>query len=245
MIRKFGLIGYPLSHSFSKKYFTEKFQRENISGCLYDLYEIDSIEKLPVILSQHPELVGLNVTLPYKKQVIPFLNKLDASAEKAGAVNVIKIEGKNLTGYNSDYYGFLTTLKKLLNGSKPDALVLGSGGAASAVKACLKDLGIAYITVSRNADENSVSYENLKEPIFFNSYKLIINTSPVGMYPKESEAPEIPYQKLDSSFFLYDLVYNPLETEFMKRGKEKGASVMGGLEMLHLQAEKAWEIWNH
>lgn len=243
-MNKFGLIGFPLSHSFSKKYFTEKFESLGISEeNQYELFEIDSISKLPEIIKANAsDLVGLNVTIPYKEQVIPFLDELDEAAKEIGAVNVIKrVKGK-LVGYNSDYYGFKSTLEKFLDGAKPKALILGTGGASKAVAKALKDLGIEYKYVSRTASETILGYEQLRE--VFSEYKLIINSSPLGMYPNIDKCPDLPYDLIDGSYFLYDLVYNPEETLFMKNGREKGAKAIHGLDMLIGQAEKAYEIWN-
>ncbi|WP_020526744.1 shikimate dehydrogenase family protein [Flexithrix dorotheae] len=253
-MKKFGLIGFPLSHSFSKKYFTEKFENEKIEGCVYELYEIPEVDKLPQILLQNPELKGINVTIPYKKDVLKFLDEIDHSARKIGAVNVLKVgEFGKIKGFNSDYYGFMESLKKFIGYSeniKIKALILGYGGASLAVKTVLEDLNIDFAYVSRSAEKvrekeqvNCYTYDDLKTGVF-KDYKLIINTTPLGMSPNLDASPDIPYQELNSEYFLYDLVYNPEETVFMKKGKEKGANVKNGLEMLVLQAEKSWEIWN-
>ncbi len=241
-MRKFGLIGYPLTHSFSKKYFTDKFEREGIADCQYDLYEMaDVAESLPALL-QMPDLCGINVTIPHKQAVLPFLTRLDASAEKVGAVNVIRVEGDNsLTGFNSDYYGFRQSLEEWTAETVP-ALVLGTGGASKAVVAALNDLGIAHKMVSRTKTADNLTYDELSGQLA--EYKLIINCSPVGTYPRVDEAPALPYNELTAEHWLYDLVYNPAETLFMRRGLEQGAHVLNGHRMLILQAEKAWEIWN-
>jgi shikimate dehydrogenase len=246
-MRQFGLIGYPLGHSFSKGYFTEKFRKEDIADAAYELYPLQEIEELPQLLQQHPQLAGLNVTIPYKEQVIPFLSRLDASAEKVGAVNVIKKEGQELVGYNSDYFGFKQSLQDWVGQSLQElhALVLGTGGAAKAVGAALDDLHIPYQLVSRNADKNVLAYQELfTKKDLLHQHTLIINTTPLGMQPTTQTCPDIPYEQLDSAHYLYDLVYNPAETLFMQKGAARGARVKNGLEMLHLQAEKAWEIWN-
>jgi len=240
-MKKYGLIGFPLSHSFSKKYFTEKFEREGIVDSVYELFEIDAIEKLTRVLQENPNLKGLNVTIPYKQQVLPFLDELDESAKKIGAVNVIKIEENKLVGYNSDYYGFKNSLIDFLNGENPKAAILGTGGASKAVGQALKDLGITCQYVSRTKSDGVWDYETLDKN--FSDFKLIINTSPLGMYPKLDTCPDIPYDEIDDTYFLYDLVYNPEETLFMKKGREKGAKAIHGMEMLIGQAEKAWEIW--
>jgi shikimate dehydrogenase len=243
----YALIGYPLGHSFSKKYFTEKFEKMGLSRTHeYKLFELPDIQELPQLLKNEPNLKGLNVTIPHKQAVMPFLDGLDASAEKVGAVNVIKfMEDGRLIGYNSDYYGFKTSLEDFLsevNMSSIKALVLGNGGAGKAVVAALKDLGITYKTVSRTKSEENISYDEI--PSLIADYQLIINCSPVGTYPKSEQCPDIPYESLTENYFLYDLVYNPLETLFLQKGKEKGAKIHNGLPMLHLQAEKAWEIWH-
>jgi shikimate dehydrogenase len=251
-MKLFGLIGYPLSHSFSKKYFTEKFERENISGCEYNTYPIENINLFPKLISDNPSLCGLNVTIPYKEAVIPFLNELDETAKAVGAVNCIKIQplstnNHQLIGYNTDVYGFRQSIKPFLETQHERALILGTGGASKAVHYVLKEIGIDCYFVTRHktqdAGSKTFSYSELNENVF-KAFKLIVNTSPVGMYPNVDDAPEIPYQFITSSHLLYDLVYNPLETEFLKRGKKHGASTVNGLSMLHQQAEAAWRIWN-
>jgi shikimate dehydrogenase len=257
-MRLFGLIGYPLTHSFSKGYFTEKFEKLDISDShLYEKFEMaDVTQSLPDLIAQNPDLEGLNVTIPHKQNVIPFLNEIDDAAKRIGAVNVIKISRNtngevNLKGYNSDYYGFKNSLLEEFAplasgrgaGSEVKALVLGDGGAAKAIKVALEDLNIDYKIVARRRITNeTILFEELNQFII-ESHQLIINTTPLGTYPKSDECPEIPYQYLNSSHFLYDLVYNPAETLFMKKGIEQGAKAMNGLRMLHLQAEKSWEIW--
>ena len=247
-MRKFGLIGFPLSHSFSKKYFTEKFEKEGIQGAQYELYPLESIDALPELLKEQPELVGLNVTIPYKQVVIPFLDELDEKAAAIGAVNTILIRNGKLKGYNTDYHGFKDSLLKWL-GANPmpeNALVLGTGGASKAVEATLKDLNISYQMVSRNPQEGQLSYTDLSTstPQHVRTSKLIVNTTPLGMSPHTEAKPELPYEQLTEGHFLYDLVYNPLITAFMQEGINRKCWVKNGLEMLHGQAEKAWEIWN-
>lgn len=246
-MRLYGLIGYPLSHSFSKKYFGEKFEKEGITDARYELFELPDIRKLEELIGNQPELCGLNVTIPYKQAVIPFLDGLDASAEKVGAVNVIRFHEGRRIGYNSDYFGFRESLQSWLpeNRDYLHALVLGTGGASKAVTAVLSDLEISFYLVSRQAGANSLSYEQLQaQPDILQRPRLIINTTPLGMAPNTEAAPPIAYNSLTPDHLLYDLVYNPAETRFMQLGREKGAHVKNGLEMLHLQAEKAWEIWN-
>ncbi len=251
-MRKFGLIGYPLSHSFSEKYFTQKFQSEKIAGVSYQLYELEQIEDFPRLLRDNPEIRGLNVTIPYKEKIIPYLHGLADSAQEVKAVNVIKVNAQGkLTGYNSDYYGFLQSLSHELGHLKNihslegfKALVLGTGGASKAVQAALKSLKIPYRLVSRSKKHvRSLLYENINEKIL-RDYQLIINTTPLGMHPKVDTFPMLPYQHLSAKHLCFDLVYNPEETLFLKKAAEYHSRVKGGLEMLYLQAEKAWEIWN-
>ena len=247
-MKLFGLIGYPLGHSFSKGYFTEKFQQLGISEThQYEKFEIPSTDLLPALLFENPDLVGLNVTIPHKLNVFQYLTNLDASAQKVGAVNVIKINAdKTLTGYNSDYYGFKNSLSAWMEAcelSPKKALVLGNGGAAKAIKAALTDLGIEFKVVSRTPAENEINYEAVNETIIA-SHELIVNCSPLGTYPNIDASPAIPYHLLSANHLLYDLVYNPTETAFMKQGTAFGAKTMNGYEMLVLQAEKSWEIWN-
>ncbi|GAB3639773.1 shikimate dehydrogenase family protein [Spirosoma arcticum] len=243
---RYGLIGFPLTHSFSQRYFTEKFVREGITDSQYDLFELPDITALPALL-QVPNLRGLNVTIPHKQAVLPYLDRLDQSAGKVGAVNVIRIgEDGSRVGFNSDYYGFRQSLMDWLlsldrTTDDLQALVLGTGGASRAVTAALSDLGIPYQSVSRGKIENTSTYEEL--PGLLADYELIINCSPVGTYPHSDEAPSLRYDQLTDRHLLYDLVYNPAETQFMKRGHERGAATHNGLRMLELQAEKAWEIW--
>jgi shikimate dehydrogenase len=245
-MRVFGLIGYPLTHSFSKKYFTEKFEKEHIPDCIYELFEIESVSLFAHLISSNPDIQGFNVTIPHKQAIMPLLDSLDDSAKFVGAVNVIKKsnQGKWI-GYNSDYYGFMESLKKFLpvhfQGFK--ALVLGTGGAAKAVEAALKTLNIPYLLVSREAKLNHITYQAIT-PDLLADYQLIVNTTPLGMFPKVESSPTLPYQALTNQHYLFDLVYNPADTLFLTKGKEQGAHTQYGLEMLHLQAEKAWEIWN-
>jgi shikimate dehydrogenase len=249
-MRLFALIGFPLKHSFSKKYFTEKFTNENIPDARYELLELADCQNFNELMASNPDLVGLNVTIPHKQAVIPFLDSLDpASAGRIGAVNCIKIlpDGRKV-GYNTDYYGFKISLEQWLDAmavspSELRALVLGNGGAAKAVFAALDDLGIGYQVVSRNKTQNSLTYNELTaERMAAN--RLIINTSPVGTFPNVADCPAIPYQFLTDRHLLYDLVYNPAETLFLEKGKIKGSATHNGLAMLELQAEKAWEVWD-
>lgn len=239
----YGLIGYPLSHSFSKGFFKEKFEKEHISGCLYDNFPIPGISEFPSLLEEHPQLHGLNVTIPYKEVVIPFLDDLSKAAAQIGAVNCIRFHNGKKTGYNTDVIGFTKSLQPLLQSHHQHALVLGTGGAAKAIMYALEQLGITYTVVSRQPVNGAVSYESLDQQAM-NTHTLIVNTTPLGMYPKTDTFPEIPYQYLTSRHLLYDLVYNPAETAFLQRGAAQGATIKNGHEMLILQAEASWDIWN-
>lgn len=246
--RQFTLIGYPLSHSFSEKYFTEKFKRENISDHEYFLSPLAQIEDFPKLLAAHPHLVGINVTIPYKEKVIPFLDEISAEAKAVGAVNTIKIKDGKLKGFNTDVYGFEKSLVDFLTQkekkiSVENALVLGTGGAAKAVVYILKKLGIEPILVSRKKGKGDLTYADL-DTIIFAECRLIVNTTPLGMLPDLESCPDLPYHRINTKYHLYDLVYNPEKTVFLRRGESQGAAIKNGLEMLHLQAEKAWEIWN-
>lgn len=245
-MKKYGLIGYPLGHSFSKNFFNEKFHSENIDA-EYVNFEIPSIKELPSVLLANPDLVGFNVTIPYKEQVISYLDDLDKDAAAIGAVNVIKIvrqKGKTkLIGYNSDVIGFTQSIDPLLEPQHKKALILGTGGASKAIAYGLKKLGLECKFVSRNLREEMLTYNQLT-PEIMDEYKVIVNCTPVGMYPRADEYPNIPYQYLTPNHLLYDLLYNPDTTLFMKKGADKGAITKNGLEMLLLQAFGAWDIWN-
>ncbi|TRX48199.1 shikimate dehydrogenase [Fulvivirga sp. M361] len=239
----YGLIGKKLSHSFSKKFFTEKFQKEGLQDYRYELFELSEIGEVDELLKKG-QLKGFNITIPYKKEIIPYLSHLDSSAKKVGAVNVVKIVEGQMHGYNSDYYGFKTSLENWLPaGQSFKALVLGTGGASKAVIATLNDMNICHTMVSRKKQAHTVTYDELTEDLIKN-HRLIINTTPLGMSPDVESCPAIKYAALDTNHFLYDLVYNPTTTTFLDKGKKKGAFVKNGLEMLHLQADKSWEIWN-
>ncbi len=241
-MKTLGLIGFPLSHSFSKKYFSEKFEQENIAGWQYELFPLEMIEKLPDLLAENPSIVGLNVTIPYKEAVIPYMDEVDESAA-FGAVNTIKIEAGKLRGFNTDVYGFEESLKPLLKAHHKAALILGTGGAAKAVASVLEHLGIMYAYVSRTPRAGQFSYKNIDKKML-EKHALIVNTTPLGMYPKVDFCPDLPYEYLTDKHLLYDLVYNPDVTTFLKNGKKQGARIKNGLEMLYLQAERAWSIWN-
>jgi shikimate dehydrogenase len=247
-MKVFGLIGYPLGHSFSAGYFAAKFEKENIADCVYKNFPIDNIDKFSAIISDNPDIAGLNVTIPYKEQVIPFLNEIDAEAKAIGAINTVKIirkDGKTtLNGFNSDVYGFENSLKPHLKEYHKKALILGTGGASKAIKYILNKLNIEYVSASiEELKENEISYSDITKEVIENRL-LIINATPLGTYPKVDNCAPIPYEYLTSKHLLFDLVYNPEETMFMKKGRENGAFAMNGLKMLHMQAERAWEIWN-
>jgi len=247
-MRRFGLIGYPLSHSFSAGYFANKFQKELINDAVYQNFSIESIEQFPGLLMAHNDFAGLNVTIPYKEKVIPFLDELNETASAVGAVNTIKfIRDKGQTwleGHNTDVHGFETSLSPYLKNIHKKALILGTGGASKAIKYVLKKKGIAFISASiEDLKENEIRYEDITKTMI-QEYLLIINCTPLGTFPKVDACPSIPYEYISENHVLYDLVYNPEETLFLKKGKEKGAETTNGLKMLHLQAEKAWAIWN-
>lgn len=244
-MRRFGLIGYPLSHSFSPAYFSKKFGTEGNFDCSYEAFPIKSIEEFSSLLADNPDLKGLNVTIPYKKDVLPFLNESTEAVKQMGACNCIKIQNNTLTGYNTDVAGFEKSLMPNLTNSHKKALILGTGGAAAAVKFVLKKLQIHSLFVSRNSQAgksyltyNQVSGEIIKE------HKLIINATPLGMYPDVNDCPDIPYKYLTKDHYLYDLVYNPEQTLFLKKGIEKGTAIKNGSDMLIIQAEESWKIWN-
>ena len=243
---KYGLIGYPLGHSFSIGYFNEKFQNECIDAT-YENFEIPSIENLTEILDSNPELKGLNVTIPYKEKVISYLDSISPEARAIGAVNVIKVTHKGnkteLKGYNSDVIGFTQSIEPLLERYHKKALVLGTGGASKAIIFSLKSRGRETLTVSRFERHGCVRYEDIT-PEMIKEYNVIVNCTPCGMYPQTDDCPNLPYEAMDSHTLLYDLIYNPDETLFLKKGKAQGATVKNGLEMLLLQAFASWNFWN-
>ncbi len=241
-MKQFGLIGYPLGHSFSKKYFEEKFAKENLQNCVFDLFPIKEIEAFENVIESHLNLVGIAVTIPYKETVIPFLNNIDDVAKKIGAVNCIQfINGKTI-GYNTDVIGFEKSLKPLLKEYHTKALILGTGGASKAVQYVLKNLGIPFLLVSRNKTDNVILYEDISTEII-EEHLLIINTTPLGMEPNEDTFPNIPYEHLSPQHLLYDLIYKPEKTLFLQKGQKQGCAIKNGFEMLVLQAEENWKIW--
>ncbi len=243
---KYGLIGYPLAHSFSISYFNEKFESEGIDA-VYENFEIPQIDDVKEIIDSNPDLKGLNVTIPYKQQVLKYIKELSPEAKAIGAVNVIRIEHKGnktvLKGFNSDVIGFTKSIEPILNTYHKKALILGTGGAAKAVQYGLQSLGIETLFVSRTKKKNAITYEEVTADIV-REYNVIVNCTPVGMYPHIDECPKLPYEAMDSHTLLYDLLYNPDETKFLRLGAERGATVKNGLEMLLLQAFVSWEIWN-
>ncbi len=245
-MRQFGLIGRKLGHSFSAKYFAEKFEREGLSSdCSYLLYELPEIECVEEFIASTPSLVGFNVTIPYKQQIIPYLDDLSDEARNIGAVNCVKIlsDGRRV-GYNTDVVGVRSSLERLLGDvAVESALILGTGGASQAVRYVLAERGIGYKIVSRDKERGDVTYDELTSEIVAAS-KLIVNCSPVGMYPAVEQAPAIDYGALSDGHFLFDLVYNPEITRFMEFGAAQGAHTLSGLDMLYAQAEAAWKIWN-
>lgn len=246
-MEKYGLIGYPLGHSFSISYFNQRFQDEGIDA-VYENFEIPAIEALDEIINTNPELRGLNVTIPYKEKVMPFLDNISPEARAIGAVNVIKVihEGKDvkLKGYNSDVIGFTKSIEPMLDKKwHQKALILGTGGASKAVNYGLKHLGLETVFVSRYERPDTIQYSKIT-PEVVQEYRVIVNCTPVGMYPKTEVCPPLPYEAMDSHTILYDLIYNPDETLFMKRGAQYGAQTKNGLEMLLLQAFSSWEFWH-
>lgn len=242
-MRVFGLIGNPLTHSFSKKYFTQKFEAENIAGCRYELYPLDNIDQLPGLLQQEPALEGINITIPYKEQVLAYLDEQSPAVQQIKACNCIHIVDGKLVGHNTDVLGFQQSLQQQLQPHHTKALILGTGGAAKAVAFALEQLQLTYQYVSRRPGDNTIGYEDLA-PELMQSHTLIINTTPLGTYPDTEKAPPIPYTLLTDRHHLYDLVYNPAATLFLRKGKEQGAQVQNGADMLVIQAEESWKIWN-
>ncbi|MGZ3862083.1 MAG: shikimate dehydrogenase family protein [Bacteroidia bacterium] len=245
-MKKLGLIGYPLTHSFSKKYFSEKFARENISGYSFDTFSLENISAFPELLKKEKDLIGLSVTIPHKETVIPFLHELDETARAIGAVNCIKISGGKLTGYNTDALGFKQSIRPFLDTNHTKALIFGTGGASKAVAYVLRNLGIHFWFVSRTENKfgNTLMYQELNADII-SACKLLVNCTPVGMSPNNDKFPDIPYSSITPQHLAYDLIYNPEETVFLKKAKEQGALISNGYNMLCFQAEEAWRIWTN
>ncbi len=243
-MRNFGLIGKNISYSFSQKYFTTKFEKLGLTDCNYTNYDYDTIEEAIHTIKNAPNLVGLNATIPYKESILPFLNELSEDAQKIGAVNTISFDKKgNLIGENTDWFGFFHSIKPLLNANYKKALILGTGGASKAIIYAFNQLNIQTQLVSRTTNKHSISYEELNKDII-ESCSIIVNCTPLGTFPNIEECPEIPYQFINKNHLVIDLIYNPEETLLLKKAKSQGATIKNGLEMLILQAEKSWEIWN-
>ena len=241
-MRRFGLIGYPITHSFSQRYFTEKFQKEGITDCVYQNFPIENIKDLPALLKEHPDLEGFNITIPHKEVVLPYLHSRSEVVKEINACNCIRVKGNLLHGHNTDVVGFEKSLLGFIGDKVNGALILGTGGSAKAVAYALKKLQIPFSFVSRNPSAGQLAYSHLTKSIM-QQHQLIINTTPLGMYPVD-QFPEIPFEFLDNRHFLFDLIYNPATTIFLAKGIEKGAKTMNGYDMLVLQAEESWRIWN-
>jgi shikimate dehydrogenase len=242
--KTFGLIGKKLTHSFSKGYFANKFKKSNMKGFDYVNFELDNISEFPELLKKDITIAGFNVTIPYKEAIIPYLDKVSKKAKEIGAINTIAIRNGELIGYNTDVYGFENSLAKTMSWKVLDhALILGTGGASKAIQYVLEDLGISYNLISRNKSEKTLTYDELDKQII-KKVQLIVNTTPLGMHPNIDDAPNIPYQYLGPEHLLYDLIYNPEKSLFLKMGEEKGAMIKNGYDMLVLQADRSWQIWN-
>lgn len=242
-MNNYGLIGYPLSHSFSKSFFDKKFLRENILDAEYQNYPLEKIEDFPSLVDSIPNLKGLNVTTPYKESIIPYLTELDEAAKEIGAVNTIKFVDGKLIGYNTDAWGFAKSLLGMAHIDMKTALIIGDGGAAKAVKYVLRRIGISYKTVNRTKKENALTFDELTDELIA-STKLFIQTTPLGTFPNVNEMPPLPMNAINASHKAIDLIYNPEESLFLKSMKEKGATIKNGSEMLNAQALEAWKIWN-
>lgn len=240
---KFGLVGKNISYSFSKGYFAEKFKTLGLDYHTYVNFDLPAIEAFEQLLPENPEIKGMNVTIPYKEEVIPYLNKLDEKAKKIGAVNTIKICSDGLVGFNTDCYGFHKSIAPFLKKHHKKALILGTGGASKAIAFVFEELGIQYKFVSRNPKNGQFSYKNL-DKVILEEFTVVVNCTPIGTHPDVDEKPAIPYQYLGPKHLLFDLIYNPEKTAFLLKGESYGASICNGYRMLEFQAEKAWEIWN-
>lgn len=242
-MKRYGIIGYPLGHSFSHAYFTRKFEQEGLKDHLFEVFPIPTIESLPELIASHPDLLGLSVTIPYKEKVLSYLNKKSPVVQETGACNSIRIRSGELTGYNTDVIGFRHSLTTSFPVLPDKALILGTGGASKAVAYVLQELGLSFQFVSRKPSAKSLSYEQVTESVIRN-HLLIVNTTPLGMFPQVVEAPQIPYQAIGKTHCLFDLIYNPAQTLFLQKGAEQGAAIKNGLEMLELQASESWKRWN-
>jgi shikimate dehydrogenase len=242
-MKQYGLIGRTLTHSFSKKYFAEKFEKEGLSDYSYDNFELQTIEGFSLLLQQNRALKGLNITIPYKEDVLQFLTDKNAMVEEIGACNCIKIEGGELIGYNTDVIGFRNSLEPQLKPHHKKALILGKGGASKAIAYVLQQLAIDYNFVSRKKGQNELGYEDLGEDVVSN-HQVIINTTPLGMFPNVDADPPVPYRFITPKHFLFDLIYNPVKTKFLEEGEKQGAQICNGYQMLIEQAEESWRIWS-
>jgi shikimate dehydrogenase len=242
-MRCFGIIGYPLGHTFSPDFFNDKFKSEAISDAEYSAYPLKDINDFKVLINEHPEIKGLNVTIPYKEKIIPYLDHLEPFAEVIGAVNTIKVTNDRLIGFNTDVGGFIKAIQPKLKPHHKNALILGSGGSSKAVKAGLDVLGMYFNVVSRSPHKGDLSYDELKASVI-KEHELVINTTPLGMFPDIDTCPNIPYTELTPEHLCFDLVYNPAKTEFLKRAEAEGAVCFNGEVMLIAQAELSWKIWN-
>lgn len=242
-MKRYGLIGRTLTHSFSKEFFAKKFEEEALQDNCYYNFELQTIDEFSLLLKKHPDLKGLNITIPYKEDVVKFLTDKNEIVEEIGACNCIKIEGENLTGYNTDVIGFRKSIEPQLKPHHKKALILGTGGASKAIGYVLKQLDIEYEYVSRRKTENGLGYEDLGEDIFSNHH-LIINTTPLGMFPNVNADPDVPYEFITAQHFLFDIIYNPAKTKFLAKGEKQGAQICNGYQMLIEQAEESWRIWN-
>jgi len=246
-MRKFGLVGYPLGHSFSKKYFTEKFAKESISDCSYENFPLESVDEFPELINSNPDIFGLNVTIPYKTQILKYVDVKEPSIEKIGAVNVLKIKRVHnlitIFGYNSDVTGIRDSIQPHINEKVKNAMILGTGGSSKAVSFALKNLGLALTLVSRDRKPGTICYQDINSKILEQT-DIIVNTTPLGMFPNPATRPDLNYDLLNERHILFDLVYNPEMTLFLKTGKERGCTIITGLKMLYTQAERSWEIWN-
>ncbi len=243
-MRRFGLIGYPLTHSFSEKYFSEKFKRDGIEDCNYELFPLENIEDVRLLFEVNKDLNGLNVTIPYKESVIEYLDDLDETSKMIGAVNCIKIDEIQKTGYNTDYAGFRDSIKPVLKRHHKKALILGTGGSSKAIAFALKELGIEYKFVSRQNKKDQFNYDDLTKQLL-DEYPVIINCTPLGMFPEIKIHPSIPIDFITKNNLVFDLVYNPHKTLLLEKAERQGAIIKNGMEMLRLQAEYAWDIWNN
>ena len=248
-MKTFGLIGYRLGYSFSKGFFTDKFEKEGLTDYEYVNFELDSISEFPEIFKKNDHIAGLNCTIPYKQQIMSYLDEIDEEAKQVGAINTVKVirtgEQVQLKGFNTDIYGFENSLMPMLTEKHKKALILGTGGASKAIKHILNKNGISYLSASIEEElaDQEIRYEQIDESVL-KEHLIIINATPLGTFPKVDTCPSIPYESITADHVLFDLVYNPEQTLFLKKGLEQGATTKNGLEMLHLQAIKAWEIWN-